>query len=298
MTTNSISAEAARSAVEIAERIVEACGDDLDRQPTLQEFLSVLGFTLPVDAKLNTSKLPIRYKARLSGGNVVEASDSPPVELNDAAFDDANDLIIFLAGQISDETATRTEIRSVATAIGQVLATSEIEFHDFPARAIFDVTADVAERIFRPHPGDVLAIPVKGSKYRLALVVADNRFGYGIAFAKESQANARPPRDTEIEFTRVVYTDENEITSGAWRWIAHIPKLLNKMPKEPELYHRPNNIWSDESTSIYGSAESPDGAVREIGEEEARKVGMNDKNFRHIYVSSYLDNLLKEGNFC
>jgi hypothetical protein len=96
---------------------------------------------------------------------------------------------------------------------------------------------------------------------------------------------------------RVLPTDDQQVADGTWSIVDHNGALLSRSPTEPEIYHGPDPVFPGVRIGEFGAAESPGGAMRQIGEEEAREVGLLDNTYRQGYLSGHLHQLLNENHF-
>lgn len=91
---------------------------------------------------------------------------------------------------------------------------------------------------------------------------------------------------------RPVYSDDRLIVNGEWLVVGNDGRLRELFPAEPEIYHRPGLA---PEVGEFGAAESPDGTLRQIDQEEAEAVGLHDRSYNQAYDCGYLQSLLDEG---
>lgn len=145
-------------------------------------------------------------------------------------------------------------------------------------------------------PGDVVGIPsgTLGMCF-LAVYIANNVFGHAFAVMQGKQSLRPPFPERRVEFMpRIFYTGNRSVASGRWPVVAHCPWLLEGLPRSPEIYHPKRLRMDDDRIGPYGSAESPDGTLRTLSEEEAERVGLLSKQFRQGYSEEALEALLAE----
>lgn len=132
-------------------------------------------------------------------------------------------------------------------------------------------------------PGDVVTIPSQQrGKYRLAVYITKNRFGYAFGVVRgEHPARPLPPTWEPKILPHPFYTGYDCIASGRWHVVGRDAHLLSLFPKHPESYHYKEDWPEDDSIGPFGSAESPRGQLRTIDKQEAELVGLTTREYSH-----------------
>jgi hypothetical protein len=141
-----------------------------------------------------------------------------------------------------------------------------------------------------PQVGDIVSIPAPDGKFFLTVVVAKNSLGiaYGLFEGTHPPepvaADAHPPARS-----RPVYEGDEAIASGRWKVIGHEPALLELFPREPEIYH-----YSDPETGRPALGETAAGEIRELSQDEACEIGLEDESYRQFLLPDQLERYLSE----
>jgi hypothetical protein len=253
------------------QRLVEAFADDIGAAPAFGEVLEILslaGGSAGFDAKLG------RRKYRPSGPSRV-------AELNDNAFVEASGLLAMLPDDQAPDLLPL--VRSTA-------------FADVDGARITSIVARISkQKAPKPVVGDIVAIPLGDGRYRLGVVVARNRFGTALGLLRGAVAAPRPVRDGEP--LRPVYTDDEQVLTGAWPVVGRDEDLLKLFPADPEHFQSPMPHIAILNTGPFGSAETASGVLRHLDEAEAREVGVLDPDYRSILLSEDLTELIRQGRF-
>jgi hypothetical protein len=207
-------------------------------------------------------------------------------ELNDAPFVAAGELLAAAAGAEGATSAT------VAAALEVLLRTSaDSVLADEPPVAVVSIAIVSKPRAPKPKAGDVIAIPAPGRKSFLAVVVAKNRFGtaYGLFEGTHDDDAAPTAADHPKPLPHPVYSDDDPVVSGRWHVIGHESGLLELFPSDPEIYH-----YSDEDSGEAAAAETADGKLRDVGDDEAREVGLSDESYRQVNLAEQVERLLAD----
>ncbi|QFZ21303.1 hypothetical protein [Saccharothrix syringae] len=258
--------------------------DEVGGAATLAEFLEVLGWAVPT--ALVDFPYPLGLTATLKG-NKRYAADRPSrvPELNDHVFEDAREHAAAVVR------ATDGTPEQFAAALLQVLRTGAVELADVDPTEVRKLVVS-AGKAPRPVPGDVLAIPVAPHGYRLAVVLTRNQFGTALGLFDGVSPDGRPDARLLAAPGRFpVYTEESLLKDGTWRVVGHDEGLLARFPANPEIYHRPR---PGGGTGEFGAAETVDGALRLVDEEEARAVGLADNTYRQTMTAAFLQKVLTE----
>jgi hypothetical protein len=146
------------------------------------------------------------------------------------------------------------------------------------------------KRVAKPKPGDVVAIPAAAGGYRPAVVLARNRFGTALGLFTGISPNGQVGRLRSAP-GQPVYTDESLIKDGTWPVVDHDESLLELFPADPPIYHRPN-AWPGIDTGEFGAAETADGTMTPISEDEAGELGLTDGTYRQTRHAAFLQTQL------
>lgn len=262
--------------------------DQVGDLPSLAEILEVFGLAAPTDIGI-----PVKFKVKLKGRRYEEGSGSRVGELNDSVFVLAAETLAILL-QRKNGKGLAASPNDLASELTSALKASNAVFSDVRAEEIVQISVVASKRTVKSKVGDVVAIPVSSGRYRIAVVVARNRFGTALGILRGVFAVPR------LEVTRSgvtrgpIYTDDRMIAAGVWRLIGHDEGLLDLFPRAPEIYHAPD-VWPDYDFGEFGAAETADGDIRTIGAEEANAVGLRDGTYRQVYMSDELESFLNDG---
>jgi hypothetical protein len=251
---------------------VAEMADELGGPPTLAEFLEVLGWATADGG-------PSRFTATLAGGKPYRSeSPSRVPDLDDNVFAEAS------------EYAHGLDTSRLAASLLAELRGGRIILADVEPDEIGGLTVETPKkRVAKPKPGDVVAIPVAGG-YRPAVVLVRNRFGTALGLFTGVSPNGQVGRLRGAP-GRPVYTDESLIKDGTWPVVDHDESLLELFPADPPIYHRPN-AWPGIDTGEFGAAETADGTMTPISEDEAREVGLTDGTYRQTSHAAFLQKQL------
>jgi hypothetical protein len=256
--------------------------DELGGPPTLAELLEVLGWSVPTDGDLTQ---PARFTATLAGGKSYR-SDTPSRvgDLDDGVFAEAAEHLNTLAPVDAERLAAAVleELRS-----GRVIL-ADVEPDELRGLAV----ETPKKRVTKPKLGDVVAIPAAAGGYRPAVVLARNRFGTALGLFDGISRNGRVGRLRDAP-RHPVYTEESLIKNGTWPVVDHDDSLRELFPADPPIYHRPN-AWRGIDTGEFGAAETADGTVTPISQDEAREVGIADGTYRATKHAAFLQKQLDE----
>jgi hypothetical protein len=180
--------------------------------------------------------LPLTFTAPLKANQRYANAEASRVgELNDAVFVDASDHLSTLITDLNAATGAVVTPQSLAAAILQVLKTGIVPLADAAATDLRRLTVAGPKRHTRPNPGDLPAIPAGRSGYRLAVVVARNRFGTALGIFPGTSPQPRLPTAVQkaAPGPHPVYTGDNLVHEGVWRVIGHDETLLALFPTKP-----------------------------------------------------------------
>jgi hypothetical protein len=207
-------------------------------------------------------------------------------ELNDAVFIATNDLIVASAEQHNPVSTA-----SVSASLTQALRdASDDILGDDPPVAIDRIEIVARAGAKSPQVGDIVSIPAPDGKFFLALIVAKNSLGIAYGLFE----GTHPPQPVSADAhpaarPRPVYEGDEAIASGRWKVIGHEPGLLQLFPGEPEIYH-----YSDPETGRPALGETAAGEIRELSEDEAREIGLEDESYRQFLLPDQLERYLSE----
>lgn len=143
--------------------------------------------------------------------------------------------------------------------------------------------------------GDVVALPAEGGKYFFLVVLAIKRFGTAFGFFPgRHPLTAVTMLDRQSAAMEVVYSGPRLIKTGRWRVVDHQPALIEKFPREPEIFHSARMRGLDDRIGPFGSAEAPDGQLRPLSHEEARAIGLLDGSYTSVLLPEQLEQRLRE----
>lgn len=278
-------------------RLVDLVREEFVAPPTLAEVLYILSVSVPVDNDaLDHISVPLRLRVKIRGNRRYSGSCGSRIgELNDVAFVEASDWLLFLAREIATAKGHRVLLAELVDGIRESIVESQISFGDVSASELSTLVAEVQRKVVAVRCGDVVAISRRGGRYSIAVVVARNRFGTALGFLRGSFPYPRvgDPQHCQVE-SRPVYTDDQLIANGTWPVIDHNENLLLLFPKDPEIYHAPDLTLPGVQVGRFGSAESSSGDMRHISKDEAEQVGLLGGTYRQIYVSRQLQQSLDD----
>jgi len=252
---------------------VAEMADELGGPPTLAEFLEVLGWA-------SADGGPSRFAVTLVGGEPYRSeSPSRVPDLDDDVFAEAGEYAHGLGGA------------KLADFLLAELRGGRIILADVEPDEIGGLTVETPrKRVAKPKPGDVVAIPAAAGGYRPAVVLARNRFGTALGLFTGISPNGQVGRLRSAP-GRPVYTDESLIKDGTWPVVDHDESLLELFPADPPIYHRPN-AWPGIDTGEFGAAETADGTMTPISEDEAGELGLTDGTYRQTRHAAFLQKQL------
>ncbi|MFD1365177.1 hypothetical protein [Actinoplanes sichuanensis] len=274
-------------------RVISSYQDDIGGLPTLGEFLEIIGLAL-----LSVSEggdLPAGvagFSAEVGRKRYQPQRDSRVPELNDAIFAETASFLVAV-GAVRGRATSPDEF---AAAVLDVLQDDDVAFEDVRGPDVSRLAAVVSRSTVRPRVGDILAIRVRESGYRMAVVTARNRFGTAIGlFGRPAAIPRLTAASIDSAATRSVYTDDQLIISGKWKVVGHDERLLSSFPSDPDIYHGPDPIFPNVDLGDFGAAESPSGTLRKVAKSEAEEVGLLNDSYRQAFVSEHLHQLLVSG---
>jgi hypothetical protein len=294
-TDHDLEAEAARELRELSEDLASDLGDPL----RLGELLEVLGWgaqSLHGDLAEDPAG-PAVFKPRWRrGASPPEPGPSRVWDLRDSAFVDAGDLLSRLARGLAAATGAPPSLDDLVRLLGQGLRRTEPGLlADLDPADLRGLSVAKQRAPKRAKAGDIVAIPTANGRYFLAVTLDRNVFGTALGLF----VGTHPPQAISVSrhppaVPRPMYVGDEEeaLASGRWRIIGHDEGLRELFPAKPEIFHRPRADVPMPSVGPYGSAETPDGDLRPLSEEEAREVGLMDPDFSQAYTTDELERRL------
>ncbi|WBB58741.1 hypothetical protein O7599_24390 [Streptomyces sp. WMMC500] len=261
--------------------------EQVGKRPSLGELLELLGW-----ASHGVYPVPLAFNVKLKGGKRYSSLGRSLVgELNDSIFVDAASFLSAMAKGASGRLLPTSEL---ASSLVLTLKDSRISLEDVAREEVAELTVHTAKKPTKPRIGDVLAIPASGGGYRIASVVARNRFGTALGFIRGRFDVPRPASGERLVVHQFpIYTDDRLVATGAWRVVGHDENLLSLFPAEPEIYHAPDLQWPGIDLGKFGAAEKAAGEIRLIEIDEARAVGLLDGTYRQSYLGELLEQFME-----
>jgi hypothetical protein len=142
-------------------------------------------------------------------------------------------------------------------------------------------------------PGTVFGIPRKNGGYYCVIYIASNQFGeaFGL-FSGSVQESYLPSSWVPLPILRPVYSGKHLITTGRWVALGKREDLLKLFPEAPEIFHAKSDNVSNPKIGTYGSAETPDGKLRQLSQTEADEVGLTNGSYRHVRLEEAFEQFL------
>lgn len=277
--------------------VVAEMADELGGPPTLAEFLEVLSWSVPVnsDATDGTLAQPMRFTATLAGRKPYR-SDSPSRvgDLDDNVFEEAREELNALAERAQAQDGSPVDAKRLAVAVLEELRGGRVILSDIEPDEVRGLAVEVpGKRVAKLKPGDVVAIPAAAGGYHVAVVLGGNRFGTAIGLFAGTSPNGRVGRLRDAP-RGYVYTEESLVKNGTWSVVDHDDSLRELFPADPPIYHRPNSTRGVD-TGEFGAAETADGTLTPISQDEAREIGLTDRTYRQTKHAAFLQTQLDKG---
>jgi len=275
--------------------VIEAFEDEIGRPPGVVELLDILCYgaqTLPDDALVDAHP-----------DEIVGFAEQPPAtsrdtdavsDLNDNAFSEASSA--FNAWWETGTGAPITVAELGAAVLGALQECGPALRDEPDAARLTSVTLKRERAKARARAGDVIAVPAGDDAYHLVVLVFRGRFGTAFGLLRGRYGSPTPPPDLSGAATGVaVYSDDEGIAAGRWPIVGHNDGLLALFPAEPERYHQPQPTFPGlPPIGPFGAAETLDGRLRDVSEEESRRVGLLEDSFQQTYHSSILGRVLPD----
>lgn len=288
-----------KSRAEVRGKLREIIGsfrEEIGTPPTLGEFLEIVGLAVPLASDdIEASPGTFHFDAKVDGKRYRSGRDSQVAELNDRAFVDVSSLVAFFGGQVRAVHGHAASPNELASAILEALQGEDVSFDDVRGASVSSLVATASKPVAKPKLGDIVAIPVGNSGYRMAVVIARNRFGTAIGLLGDATVIPRVGKISPEVAQRFIYTDDQLIAKGMWVIVGHNDNLLNLFPSDPEIYHGPDPIFPSVQLGEFGAAETASGTMRQISKNEAEEVGLLNSSYRQLFVSTYLHQLMVDG---
>jgi hypothetical protein len=169
-------------------------------------------------------------------------------------------------------------------------------FEDVAPGSLSKLTAKFHAERRKIDPGTVIAIPGRNAQWYPVLYLTSNRFGDAFGTFPENKLPELPLKTNQSPAGgRVIYSMLKSVRKGQWRILGSRPDLLRCFPKDPEIYHSKTH-YNLENPKIgkFGSAESPNGDLRDIDEAEAKSVGLLDGTYESALIGDEVANYLEK----
>lgn len=291
--------EQTRLAANALDRVLHAFVEEIGEEPTLGEFLEILGLSFqPDEDLLPGAPFPLLLKAKKNGNRWYKAEPSEKVaSLNDNTFTEAGDFLNLLVAGSGADPAHPLSVSDLADHVLGVIQAGDRAFSDIAARDLEALVAPAAKKTARVTVGDVVAIPAVPRGHHLAVVLCEDRMGTALGLL---EGVFSPPRVGDVGRHRArhipVYTGPRLIKNRTWQIVGHHPELLELFPDPPEVYWQAKTSWG-EQYGEYGGAGKLDGPIRLLDKAEADAVGLLDGTYRPTYLEEYFQDVLNEGRF-
>jgi len=217
-------------------------------------------------------------------------------DLNDNSFALATEYIASLSREIEDETGEKPTLEELCDLLAWGLRSCSADIlKDADPANVTAVRATLARKgkvVLKP--GDLIAIPaeVRSGCY-LALFIVTNGFGYAYGLF-EGRHNKKPlSRASHLKPLQYpIYSGRAFVANGRWQIIGNYPHLLPLFPSVPELFHSKRDNENNPKIGSFGSGESPNNALRQLSEAEARTLGLLDGSYRQCLLEQEIEALL------
>ncbi len=243
-------------AVARARRVTHGFQNDIGREPTLGEFLEILELSVPSNECARGLPVPLRLIPRMREDRRYNPPASSSVgELNDASFVHAGEFLAFVAERVHRLRDGDVSAGILASALVEILQAEDSLFGDVAGADLrgLEISGDQPGK--RASAGDIVAIPIPGVGYRLAVVLTRNRFGLALGFVDGVTPFPRAPRRRRVAARHSIYTDDRLIATRLWPVVDHDSDLLTLFPREPEIYHAPDGLLQDSRVGDFGAGD-------------------------------------------
>lgn len=214
-----------------------------------------------------------------------------PEELPDGFFVDALEALRSISLSFSEHTGRLPRLHEWSQAMLFTARSCGTDlFSDLPNTALIDIKAKaLQQKKFTAQPGDVIAIPTQDHQWLFALYLTSNRFGTALGLFFEKCKDPRPPQ--QLKANVAIYTGGRLIKNGRWRIVGFKPELMSLFPDNLDILHQKNQL-SRSTIGEFGSAESPDGKIRQLKKGEDAGFGFVGNQYTQSYLEEYLETLL------
>ena len=261
--------------------VIDEIADEFAGPPSTSELMEVIGLALPrSDSRLDF--IPSGIVTSSPNGEATQPASSRVAELNDNAF-------VLSANLIAMILETHAEAGRPLTTVSLSKLLTELISHVPDGLLEDSATHKQTVKVLgspvrqRPKVGDLVSIPSTHGGCYQAVILASNRFGTAFGFFKGRHDLASiANREWDIH-PYPVYSGEELLHDGRWRIVAHDDSLRSLFPQEPEIYHS------------MGVAETAEGTLRQVSDQELASVGVADGSYQQVYHSSFLEHVLESG---
>lgn len=276
----------ARDSGEVAKALCDVFKEELNSEPTLGEFLEMLGA-----GSREYYYSDVSFSANLSGSRRYRAQTESRVgDLNDAVFVDAVDLLHSVDPEGADRGAPPA---GLGPQILAALRDGHVDFADVPLDDVSKISVAAKAPKKRVKIGDLIAVPSSLGGYYTGVALERNRWGLAIGFFASRVPVPRIP--TRGTAGTVIHTDEESIRDGSWKIIASTPDLISHFPTPTTIYHDGVVKAPGIDYGEFGLAENSARELRKVDREEASRAGLLDGTYRQTRMSetiaTHLDNV-------
>jgi len=205
-------------------------------------------------------------------------------ELEDAAWASVQYNIESLGEEIAKAIGRKPTCNEFFELLSWALENTNLDiFEDVGPRAIARIAPVLHPQPQRIRPGTVMGIPLDASAWQPAVYLTSNTFGaaFGICEGVLSEPNISADWQPKA-VSGHIYSELRPVREGRWKILAVRPDLLRLFPAEPEIYYDKRDYSDNPSIGPFGSAESPNGTLREISEAEAQSVGLISGQYQRV----------------
>jgi len=156
------------------------------------------------------------------------------------------------------------------------------------------VFAKVPQKIL---PGTVIGVPSGEGDAFAVLYLTSNTFGHAFGILKGRFRHLRTNSRFEASQSHV-YSSLRPVREGRWKLLGIRPDLISMFPSDPEIYHRKSGRnLENPSIGPFGSAETANGELRNLSQEEADSVGLSSGEYSQVLTEkqfvAYLQRMVK-----
>lgn len=283
------------AAAVVMRSVIDEFRQEEDGYPTLAELLEIIGLSVPATESLGEVITPINFHATVGGRPYRSSRQSRVGGLNDAAFIEAAALLTMMGEDLA-RAGSGASTDDICEYLLVVIKQAGITFDDVRPADIGRLGVVGPTRGVRATIGDVIAIPSRQGDFHFASVLVKNRVGTGLGVWRERRRVPALDKSVIPSASRVVFTDEVAIRSGAWPVVGHDEAARSLFPDDPETYYYPSTVHYPGVPRIgeFGSAERSDGTLRDVSRDEAQRVGLLDGTYERGYLSDYLPDVLDD----